>query len=151
MMKSKVLLLLAATALLICSSAPLSVAQEQPPAGQPYDFDGPAVDINQAMYESAAGMTLPMWQRTNVLTFSNYANTGVYNCTDPNRCSIVPSLILLGRDPAVAGPPPNNVTQIPTTIVPLVLKFLDVNNNVRYTFDPSNPNACTGTKSAVTL
>ncbi len=151
-MKTKLFATLAAAALLICGPVSSSFAQEQPPAGQPYDFDGPAVDTNQAMYESAAGMTLPMWQRNNVQTFSNYASTGIYNCTDPNRCSIVPSLILLGRDPAVAGPPPNNVTQIPTTIVPLILKFLDADGRtVRYTFDAFNNSACAGNKSPTTL
>ena len=69
-------------------------AQEDPRFLGHHEHQGPPVDIAKTMADSAAGLTLPFWQRT----------VNAFN--DPNQPY---TITIIGRDPKLPNPPPNGV------------------------------------------
>ena len=145
-MKSRMLLFLAATAFVLYIFSCAAFAQDDYSAWQNrHEHQGPDVDVEQAMAESAAGLTVPLWSR-GVLTFSVYQTNGRhgrYTCDGRRPCQFR-KLILMGRAPQTPGPPPDNVTRIPTRIIPLKFQLLAEDGTVMFTFDPTeNLDGCT--------
>jgi len=121
-MKRKSISVFSLTILTVLFFAPLGKAQDKDRFQGQHEHQGPPVDVNEVMAQSAAGAAIPLWQEP----FKAFNGTkGDYMVT------------IVGRHPKLPNPPPKGVTSVPVELVPVVIYFVNWNLSVSWLSDPT--------------